>query len=84
MALETKVYKLNDIMSRFSTEEDVTRLALAVVRTVHPESWTVMGGNGAVAAVQLAGPSQDTPGVWRLVVLSEHQTAVRQLLDDLE
>lgn len=81
MALEVKVYKLGGIVAPDSTLEQVVPIAKAIVRTVHPDSWESMGGAGKISAVKL---DSNVDKNWRLVVLSEFQTQIADLLNQIK
>jgi hypothetical protein len=78
MALTTEVHKLTNIVDGAATPDDVARIVRCIQRTVEPRSWDVAGGMGTIVA---AKPVFDD--LWRLVILSEHHTAIATLITDL-
>jgi hypothetical protein len=78
MALTVKVHELMNIVDGNAEEKDVAVVAKVIQRTIQPQSWDVNGGDGTIAAVKPAHLDQ-----WLLVILSEYNTEIEALLDQL-
>jgi len=70
------VVSLAEIVDGNSTEQDVSRVVLAITRTIDPPSWVAGGGDGTIVAIR---PIFDK--CWRLTIYNtdENIKAIRNL-----